>query len=566
MRRLFTAALLALVLGSAAGGRLHGQQPQGAERFDVLITGGRVLDGTGNPWFAADVGIRGGTIVAVGNLRGAQAERVIDATGRIVTPGFIDLHSHGDGPLRSDNPRLRAGPAAVTQGITTVVLNQDGRSPLPIAEQRATMERLGTGPNTLLLVGHGAVRGAVLGNDIRRPSTPQEVERMRALVREAMEQGAFGMSAGLEYSPGRWSETDEVVAMVSEIVPYGGVFVSHQRSEGSDPMWFWPSQDPASPPDLLDAVRESIEIGERTGATVVATHIKAKGEHYWGTADQVIRLIEDARARGVSIYADQYYYETTGSDGSTTLIPAWAYGGRAQDEDMATVLARTLADPRLGPDVRRDIEHEIRRRGGAPRIIVLDYPDDRFAGRNLEDLARERGLDPVDMAIALQMEGFRDRRGGAHLRGLSLSEIDIDLYAPMPWVATATDGSIALAGAGGGHPRSFGTFARKLRHFVLDRNVITLEHAIRAGTSLPAQILGLQDRGLIRPGMKADIVVIDLERVRDRGDFFEPRQYPDGFDWVLVNGVPVVERGAMTFALPGQLITPHSVGRGGVAY
>jgi N-acyl-D-amino-acid deacylase len=278
MRRL-TSAILFLAGSAALAGA------QAPERFDVLITGGRVLDGTGNPWFYADVGIRGGRIAAVGALGKADAAERVDARGKWVVPGFIDLHSHADaeggprGTLRDDDARRRAAPNLVSQGVTTVVVNPDGRSQWPIGEQVLALRAKQIGPNAILLIGHGTIRRLALGTDFRRPARPDEVARMRALVRQGMEEGAWGLSAGLEYVPGRWSQTEEVVALAEEIAPFGGVYISHERSEGSDPMWYWPSQDPPNPPTLLDAVRETITIGERSRATVVASHIKAKGAH-----------------------------------------------------------------------------------------------------------------------------------------------------------------------------------------------------------------------------------------------------------------------------------------------
>lgn len=533
---------------------------QTPERYDVLIANGRVLDGSGNPWFRADIGIRGDRIVAVGSLAGATADRVIDATGRIVAPGFIDIHSHADdntssderGTLRDPDARRRAAPNLVTQGITTVVVNHDGRSPWPIREQRATIERLGIGPNTLLLVGHGEVRRRVMGDDVERPATAEEVGRMRSLVRQGMQEGAFGLSAGLEYAPGRWSTTDEVAALVEEIVPWRGVYISHERSEGSDPMWYWPSRDGAGPPTLLDAVAETIEIGERTGAVVVASHIKAKGAHYWGSGRAAIQQIEQARARGVQVYADQYPYDTSGSDGSTVLIPGWALAG---DGDRAASLRAVLADSARLADLDLDIAHEIRRRGGAGKVMIFDYPDSSYVGKTLAELAAMRGVDPVRMAIDLQLEGYADRRGGARVRGFSLSDIDIDMYAAEPWVATATDGGIALPEDGPNvHARFYGTFPRKIRHYALDRGVLGLEDAVRSATGLPAQILGLPDRGALRVGAYADIVVFDPVRIRDMATFFEPHQYAEGIDWVLINGEPVVENGRPNGALPGRVI------------
>jgi N-acyl-D-amino-acid deacylase len=544
----------------------------GQQQYDVLIRGGRVLDGSGNPWFAADIGVRDDRIVAVGRLDGATAARVIDATGRHVAPGFIDIHSHADdtgnprNTLRSDDPRRRAAPNLVTQGITTVVVNQDGRSAWPIAAQRAAIDSLGIGPNAVLLVGHGTVRGRVMGSDVQRPATAAEVDAMRALVRQAVAEGAAGMSAGLEYAPGRWSTTDEVVALVDELRPFGGFYISHERSEGSDPMWFWPSQDEPGPPTLLDAVRETIEIGERTGVTVVASHIKAKGAHYWGSGAAAIQLIEAARARGVPVFADQYPYETSGTDGNTVLIPGWALGAgvvggpavasEPGPVDYAARLRAVLQDTALNADLRRDIAHEISRRGGADKVLVFDYPDQRYVGRSLAWVATELGMSPVDAAIRLQLDGFADRRGGARVRGFSLSMLDLDMYAARPWVATATDGGIAMPGdAPTTHARFYGTFPRRIRHFALDRGVITLEDAIRSSTSLPATIIGLMDRGVLRAGAFADIVIFDADRIRDTSTFTDPHQYAEGVDYVFVNGRLVVDRGELVWALPGRILS-----------
>jgi len=544
-------------------------EPVPAQQFDVLIRGGRIQDGSGNPWVYGDVGIRGDRIVVVGRLEGATARRVIDARGKVVAPGFIDLHSHADdggrsmSGLRADSSRRRAAPNLVTQGITTVVVNHDGRSPWPIAQQKADIERLKIGPNAILLVGHGTVRQRVMENDFRRAARTDEVDRMRALVRQGMTEGAWGLSAGLEYVPGRWSTTAEVVALAREIVPFGGVYISHERSEGSDPMWYWPSQDPPGPPTLLDAVAETIEIGERTGATVVATHIKAKGAHYWGSSAAAIRLIEEARRRGVSVWADQYPYNTSGSDGSTVLIPDWVFEGpegpqRAQgrQRDFAQLLRAALADSAIARKVRTDIAHEIRRRGGAENILILEHRDSAAVGKMLSQLAAARNVPPVEMAIQMQFDGFADRRGGALVRGLSLSEYDIEPYAAQPWVATATDGWISMPEDGFTHPRVYGTFPRKLRRYALDRQVIAVEDAIRSSTSLPARILGLRERGLIQEGFYADVVVLDLETIRDRSTFFEPHQYSEGVDYVLINGQVVVDGGKPTWALPGVVITP----------
>lgn len=551
-RALLMMAFLAASFPAAAGAQERGGH------FDLLLRGGRVMDGSGNPWFRADVAIRDGRIAAVGLLPGATADRVLDVDGLIVAPGFIDLHSHADDntrapSIRDPDPRRKAAPNVVAQGITTVVVNQDGRSPWPIRGQREAIERGGVGPNVLLMVGHGEVRRQVMGQDVQRPATPQEVERMRALVRQALEEGAVGMSAGLEYAPGRWATTDEVVALVEELLPWDGVFISHERSEGPDPMWYWPSRESEPPPTLLDAVEETIEIGRRTGARVVASHIKAKGAHFWGASHVAIQLIERARAEGVRIWADQYPYATSGSDGNTVLIPGWALA-RQGDETPADALRRTLADRVEAGNLRRDIAHEIRRRGGPDRVVVFDHPDPALVGKSLKEIAAERGTNEVEMAILLQLEGDPRRAGGARIRGFSLSEADVEAYAARPWVATATDGGIALPTDGPVHARFYGTFPRKIRHYALDRGALSVEDAIRSSTWLPAQILGLKDRGLVLEGFVADLVVFDLERIRDTADFFDPHRYPEGIEHVLVNGHFVVEDGELTWALPGKVI------------
>ena len=576
MRAFVRSALAALSLVAA------GATAQPGRPFDLVIAGGQVLDGSGNPAFRADVGIVGDRIASVGDLSRARTARRIDASRKIVAPGFIDLHSHAYAPsgqggaysAEKGDPARLAAPNLVTQGITSVVINQDGRSPPSLREQRAWMERAGLGPNALLMVGHGSIRGQVMGDDFRRAARPDEIARMRALVREAMNEGAFGLTAGLEYTPGRWSNTDEVVALAEEIVPYRGVYISHERSEGTDPMWFWPSVDGKGAPTLLDAVSETIEIGERSGAIVVASHLKAKGAHYWGASRAAIQLIDSARARGVQVYADHYPYETTGTDGTTVLLPPWALleGGQGivaegidptetSNTDYAARLRPVLADPARAAALRTDIAHEIRRRGGADRLLILDHPDQRFVGKSLADAARIRRVEPLEMAILLQTEGYRNRVGGALVRGFSLSEIDIDLIAAKNWAATASDAGIALPNDRFAHPRFYGTFPRKIRRYALERGVLSLEDAVRSATSLPAQILGLTDRGAIREGMIADITIFNPATIRDKSEAQNVHQYSEGVEWVLVNGTAVVADGKSTGARPGRVVRNPRGGR-----
>ena len=554
-----------LCAGLSAAALAAQQRPQPTPTFDLVILNARVFDGTGNPWFPADIGVRNGRIEAVGSLARAEATHVIDATGKYVSPGFIDIHSHADdgsrvqGGFRDQNAQIRAAPNLVMQGITTVVVNQDGRSPWPISTQRALIEKNQIGPNTMLLVGHGAVRQVVMGRDIRRPATAEEIMQMRSYVKLALAEGAVGMSAGLEYEPGRWSVTSELVELAKELPAVGGVYISHERSEGSDPLWYVPSQDGPGPPTLLDAVRETIEIGEKSGARVVASHIKAKGANYWGSSAAAISLIERARERGVDVWADQYPYPTSGTDGSTVLIPAWATSpaGAAQASGgRAEALRQTLMDATKAATVRSNIAHEIARRGGADNVVVYEYTDKSLYGKTLAEIARLWRVDPVEAAIQIQLEGVPTRAGGARMRGFSMDEKDMEAFAKQPWVATSTDAGISLLdGPASTHARFYGSFPRKIRHYAIDRGAISIESAIRSSTSLPALIMGLKDRGIIREGMIADLVIFDLAALRDKATFFEPHQYSDGVEHVFVNGVAVVASSKPTWALPGKVIT-----------
>ncbi len=539
---------------SAAASTLFPAEGEG--RFDILFTNGRILDGTGNPCFYADVGIKDGKIAAVGRLQKKfSARMVIDITGMILSPGFIDPHTHAYDRVEDetswvgDDEKRFCAPNFVSQGVTSLVSNMCGGGPIDIQKQRETLTAKGTGPNVMLFIGHNAVRRNVLGKDFRRPAGAEEIGRMKELVRKAMTAGAFGMSSGLEYVPSIWSTEDEVVALVEEIVLFGGVYMAHERAAGLTPMWYVPSQDEPGPPNMLGNIIELIDVGKRTGATVLASHIKARGADFWGASRAIIRLIAEARAQGVDIWADCYPYNTSGSDGSVVLIPRWALGRAFQAE-----LKKVLDNTETAEDLYMDIKHNLNWRGQAENIIVMDYPDKSFIGKNLAELAKKNGVSDVEMVIKLQLEGYADRPGGARVRAFSMAEVDIEAFSAQHWTATSSDASIALPGDGPVHARYYGTFPRKIRHYALERKVITLEDAVRASTSLPAQILGLRDRGMIREGFHADLVVFDPEAIKDTATFFEPHQYAEGISYVLVNGTFVVDNGELTWKKPGIIL------------
>lgn len=552
---LIPAGLLLVVIG------LLGVQPR--PHVDLLLKGGNVLDGTGNPWYRADVAVADGRIVAIGILDDHTANRIIDVTGQFVAPGFVDMHSHAadvawdDQGFDSEDAARRAAPNLVSQGITTVAVNHDGRSPVDIGAQRRSYEESGIGLNTVLMVGHGSIRRHVMRDDFRRPATTAEVAQMRGLVRQALADGAVGLSAGLEYTPGRWSETSEVIALMEEIAAVDGVYISHQRSEGADPMWYWPSVDSSGPPTLIDAVMETIEIGERTGGRVVASHLKAKGAHYWGTSATAVQLIDAARSRGVRVWGDQYPYTTSGSDGNTVLLPPWAFGPHGEeDPDHAARLTTLLDNPPVAARLREDTAHEIRRRGGADKVVVLEAPVSSWEGRSLRHIADSLGIEPVEAAIWIQLNGDSQRRGGARLRGFSMDEEDVDRYAARDWMATASDAGIALPGDGPVHPRYWGTFPRKIRRYAIERQVMTVADAVRSATSLPAMLLGLEDRGLVKVGMVADLVVLDLDILRDNATAFDPHAAPDGVIHVFLSGEQTLTDGQVTGQLSGSVLTP----------
>lgn len=527
------------------------------EPFDLIITNGKIMDGTGNPWFYGDLAIRGDRIVEMGSLSHKEAKRILDVKGSIVCPGFIDIHSHADDTygrsnIRSDNPLLKAAHNMVMQGVTTLVVNHDGRSPESIASQRLQMETGGVGPNVALLVGHNSIRRRAMGEDYKRLATSEELDKMKAMISEGMKAGAYGLSAGLEYVPGRWSNTEELIELVGELKPWGGAYIVHERFSGSDPMWYLPSRDGQSPGNAIDNITEVIKIAEATGVPSCATHIKVKGADFWGASTTLINLVNRARSRGVEVWADQYPYTTSGTDGNTVLIPDWALEKDGMNKKEA--LEYNLSIPGNREKFNADVLRQIERRGGEENIVVFDHPVENYIGKSIAAISREINATPVETAIHLQMTGDPERDGGGRMRGFSMAEQDIELLAAQPWVITASDAGLGLPFSPV-HARFYGTFPRKIAWYAKERGVISVEHAVRSATSLPAQFMGFRDRGLLREGNVADILVFDLDKIRDKATFFEPHQYPEGIEYVIVNGTFLVEQGKLlenTF--PGKVL------------
>jgi N-acyl-D-amino-acid deacylase len=545
--------------------------PQSEEPFDVLIRGGRVLDGTGNPDFRADVGIRRDRIVAVGKLDGASARRVIDAAGLHVVPGFIDMHSHADRELTSSSAEGRKARNLVIQGITTVVMGADGRNATwPLAEEMASYRSPGTALNVVPMVGHGTVRSEVMGRDYERVATADEIEKMKALVREGMEAGAWGLGAGPEYRPGRFSNTEEIVELAKVVADYDGFYYSHQRSQSPLPRWQTPSILDGYRLTATDGMKETIRIGRESGIRVVGSHIKAKGSSTWGQSSVDVQLIDNARAQGVQVYLDQYPYETFGG-GPEDIFPPWAFaapGTRTSgglDDPMWRApgifanhkenLRRNLDDPESGPDLRKDVEHILDMYGGADRVVIVSFPEDpALVGRTVADVARERGVSPLDVFVDFAMAGDESNPEGALYRPIAGDAFDVENYMRQEYTATGTDGGVSLTTRPGQHPRYYGTYPRKIGHYARDEAVVSFAFAIRSSTGLPAQIIGLEVRGCIREGMKADVVVLDYARIRDRATILEPDLEPEGIEHVLVNGIFAVDGSKPTGSLSGRVL------------
>lgn len=522
----------AVILGCGDG------TSRGSIAYDLLLTGGTVIDGTGAAGRGADVAIRDGRIVAVGaDLPRDSTTRTIDAAGHVVAPGFIDLHAHLDPLLR-----LPGAESAVRQGVTTALGGPDGTSPWPLAAYLDSASMLGLGINVAFLVGHNTIRGQVMGRENRAP-TADELARMKGMVAQGMDEGAFGLSTGLRYIPGAFSETDEVVELSAVAAERGGIYTSHLRDEGMQ---------------LIAGVAEAIDIGRRAGIPVVLTHHKVIGRPMWGSSERTLAMVDSARAAGIDVMADQYPY-TASYTGISVLVPQWALAGG----DDAFV--ERIADPALRDSIVSGIIWNIENdRGGGDlsrvQLALVEW-DRSLEGRTLADWATRENL-PLTPATGAELVIRAMERGGASAIYHVMDEGDVERIMRHPFTAIGSDGRLVQPGEGHPHPRWYGTFPRVLARYVRERGVLTLEEAIRKMTVLPADRLGLTDRGRIVEGAAADIVIFDPATVVDRATFEAPHQYPDGIPYVIVNGVPVVDGGVYTDARPGEVLrrtgsTPH---------
>ena len=519
--------LVALLLVAVLATATLAAAPTAAQQdYDVIIRGGRVLDGSGNPWFIADIGIWGDRILAIDDLAAASSPVVLDATGLYVAPGFIDVHSHAAGGLTS--PDRSDARTLITQGLTTIVANPDGRSP-DIQEQRYALVEHGLGVNVAQMVGHGSTRGAVIGMDDRQ-ATAAELDRMRGIVRAGMDAGAFGLSSGLFYTPGSYAELSEVIALGEVVAEYGGVYASHIRDEADYSI------------GVVAAVDEVIDVARGAGIPGVVTHIKALGPNVWGESGTIVEHIRQARQEGVEMYADQYPYEASSTGLSAALLPRWSQAGGGD------ALAARFADAETRARIREAMVENLARRGGADRIQFTGGGPG-MEGRTLQELADEQGIDPVDVSIELLTGG-----GAGGIISFNMHADDVHALMVQPWTMTSSDGGLPRFGAGMPHPRAYGSFPRKIRKYVVEDSVVSLEQAVRSMSSLPATVFRIRDRGALRTGAYADVVVFDLDRLTDRAAYTDPHQYSEGIVHVLVNGRLALRDGEMTGSMTGEVL------------
>ncbi|HXD30682.1 MAG TPA: D-aminoacylase [Pyrinomonadaceae bacterium] len=498
---------------------------QGPQPYSMVILNARVIDGTGNPWYRADIAINDGQIVRIGRVDRTEGRTVIDAKGQIVAPGFIDVHTHVESIYN-----LPEAENFVRMGVTSLVTGNCGSSATDVGQFLGQIKQKPLAVNLATLIAHGSVRRQVVGLDDRAP-TPEEQNQMEAVVEQAMKDGAVGLSTGLIYVPGAYAKTDEIIGLARVVARHGGLYATHMRSEEGK---------------VADAIKESIQVGEQAGLPVEISHFKISSKRLWGQSPMTIGLVREARARGLSVTVDQYAY-TASSTSLDSRLPTWLRAGGLEAGK------KRLADQSQRERVVKEMKEELKNRGfkDYSYAVVASYdPDPSFNGKSITEITKQvRGKSDVknqiDQIIAMY------EAGGAGMVYHSMSEEDIGNIMREPFTMIASDSGVHQVDKSMPHPRGYGNNARVLGRYVRDQKIITLEDAIRKMTSLPAQTFGFHDRGLLRPGYAADIVIFDENTINDLATFEQPHQYAAGISYVLVNGDIVFGNGAMTFARPG---------------
>jgi len=543
---------------------------QTAVHYDILILNGRIIDGTGDSSFRGDIGIAGDTIVAVGDLSDKTADRIIDAEGLAIAPGFIDMHTHCDEGLGQVDSNVNLN--YLIQGTTTVVTGNCGSGTFKIAETKAEWEKLGIGTNAVHLVGFGTIREAVMGREPRE-ATLDEIEKMKSIVHQAMKEGAWGMSTGLEYIPDRYASTEEIIEVAKVIGEYGGVYASHQRNEFDR---------------VPESTQETIRIAEEAGVRANVSHFKACRKDYWGTLKEAVKLINDARTRGIDIVADMYpyHYASGGPILPITRNAGWApfhlpddmepFAGLREkmrdrslpDSERQTLrgqyveeLAKALADKSQREQIRKSVlegephkPSSVALAGWDSYLVTVAKKNAHLIGKILSDIAKEQNRDPFDVVADLVID-----EPDLYVACGVMSEDDMKYAMEQDWLMFSSDGDAVPVLKGEdkpriGHPRAFGSQARVLRKYVREEKVLTLENAVRKMTSLPASFLAMEDRGKIKEGYKADIVIFDPETVRDNSTHSDAHQYSTGTEYVLVNGEISIENGEYNGVLNGKVL------------
>ena len=498
--------------------------------YDIIISNGRVVDGSGNPWFLADIGIKDDRIDKIGNLDEENADQIINADGLVVTPGFIDPHTHA---LRGifDVPGAES---ALLQGVTTLTEGNDGASPFPIDRHYRAITDKKISPNWSTFVGHGTLRQMVMGTEDRKPSRA-EMTKMKNLIREAMEDGALGMSTGLFYVPGSYALTEEIIELSKVVAEYGGIYISHIREETSG---------------IIESVEETIRIGRESGIPVQITHHKVMGVDNWGLSIESLSLVDAARNQGVDVTLDQYPY-TASQTGLKALIPQWA-----QEGGNERMLQRIKSS-----ETRKIIKNEVIKKilygrgGGNPKNIFISRNswNPSMTGKNLAEITIEMGMSPSAENAAETVFMILEK-GSVTAVYHAISPDDVDRIMQHPATAIGSDGPVGIFGEGTPHPRQYGSFARVLGYYVRERGILKLEQAVRKMSSQSAKRLGIHDRGLIAEGYYADIAVFDPNQIIDKATFENPHQYSVGMKFVIVNGITVVEEGKHNGNRPGKVI------------